>query len=406
MTDRGGRRSSFRAVLGRWRARLLGFAFRMFDRVLPVADDLWCFGSWDRHHHTLDNPRAVFQAVESDPAIRKVVLTWTEPDGPTASPPGTRFVPADSLRGAYFLARSRVVVLGVGLRGLAPFAPDLRADRHRVIQVWHGIPLKRIGKLFPGETTWDDETPRYAATVCSSEADRDAMAAAFAPLPRERVWLTGLPRNDFILGPEGELPRDYLDQLAQVRSQLEGRRLVLYAPTWREDIGSLYTFSDHERALLGRVLERHGAVLGIRGHSNVRRATEDAAAFQDSRIISLNSIPDVNIVLRETDVLVTDYSSIYIDFLLLRRPIVHFAYDLEAYVLERGFIYEPRQAFAGPNATTAEELVELLDEALSSPDSFADLRKGPTELFHSHPGPGAGRRVARAIKGLSETDQA
>jgi CDP-glycerol glycerophosphotransferase len=394
-----------RATLGRWRAKLLGFAFRVFDRILPVADDLWCFGSWDRHYHTLDNPRAVFQAVESDPGIRKVVLTWREPGGPVVDSPGTRFVPADSLRGAYFLARSRVVVLGVGLRGLAPFAPDLRGDRHRVIQVWHGIPLKRIGKLFPGETTWDDETPRYTATVCSSEADRDAMAAAFAPLPRDRVWLTGLPRNDFILGPEEDLPPDYRDHLEQVKSEVDGRRLVLYAPTWREDIASLYTFSDHDRDLLGRVLEKHDAVLGIRGHSNVRWATEDASSFRDPRIISLNSIPDVNLVLRETAVLVTDYSSIYIDFLLLDRPVVHFAYDLEAYVAERGFIYEPTDAFAGPNARTAEELAGLLDEALSSPEAFADLRRGPTTLFHSHPGPGAGRRVAREIKKLSDTVQ-
>jgi CDP-glycerol glycerophosphotransferase (TagB/SpsB family) len=330
------------------------------------------------------------------------VLTSTGGSRPSMGLEDARFVSAHSLLGAFYLARSRVVVLGTGLPGMAPYALELRKERHHVIQVWHGIPLKRIGKLFPGESGWTVETPKYAATVCSSPADQDAMAGAFSPLPRDRVWLTGLPRNDFILGPEADLPSDYLEQLAGLRRVLNGRRLVLYAPTWRESTESLRGFTDEEQAQIACLMEKHDAVLGIRGHSNVREASLYSSGFREERIVSMNDYPDVNLLLRETEVLVTDYSSIYIDFLLMDRPVVHFAYDLEAYVEERGFIYAPSEAFAGPNARTVEELMDLLDTALSSPEAFSEFRAAPKELFHSHAGAGAGRRVAENIKRLLE----
>jgi CDP-glycerol glycerophosphotransferase len=379
-------------VLSPLRSRAVATAFTWFDRVLPVRDDFWCFACWDRHSHTLDNPRAVFEAVKDDPSIRKIVLQKDVSAPPVREGRNVRFVTADSLLGAWYLARSRVLLLGTALRAVCEFSQELDGERHLIVQLWHGIPLKRIAMLFPGDVTWPAETRRYAATVCSSERDRDIMERAFAPIPRERVWLSGLPRNDFILMDAAELPADYRAHVHELERALAGRRLVLYAPTWRKDEEALYVFSPDEERELERLMREHGAVLGIRGHSNVRHADVYTRERDAPSIISLNDVPDVNVVLRSTDVLITDYSSIYIDFVILDRPVVHFAYDIEDYVAERGFLYDLDEAFAGPCVTSFADLMVELGHALAEPARHGALRERARRLFHEH-----GERPARDV---------
>lgn len=377
-------------------------AFLIFERFLPIDDRLWCFCTWERHFHTLDNPRAVLEAIrETDPSVVIVVLQKRRStDGAESRIPGIRFVLAESLAGAFYLARSRVVLLAYGLRGLSSYATGLTA-KHLIVQLWHGIPLRRIGRLFPRETWWSKETPRYGAMVASTERERKNLSEAFSPLPLERIWVTGLPRNDLLLGPEAGLPPDYGDQLTSLREQLKGRRLVLYAPTWRDREQDHYSISPTERDSLGRLLRKHDAVFGIRGHWNVRHlaAYRDDASIDE--IITLDHFPDVNLILRETAVLVSDYSSIYLDFLLTDRPIIHFVYDFDRYLQSRvGFLYTTEEAFAGPTPRTFDDLLTDLHDALSPGWHGSDSQKQARELFHQHPERSA-LEVSRRIAELS-----
>lgn len=394
-------------IAGRIHNGMVSALFLIFERTLPVRDDYWCFATWERYSHTLDNPRAVFEEVKADPSIRKIVLQKRSapPDELVEEGTNVTFVDAASLRGAYYLSRARVVLTGYALGGMSSYSQWIRASRHAVIQLWHGIPIKRIGHLFPDEAFWKDETPRYAATVCSSPEDREIMSRAFAPIPWERVWMTGLPRNDLILKPRSDLPADYRQHLAELEGQTRGKTLVLYAPTWRSRPESIYRFSPAEKGALEAVLKRHDAVMAVRGHSNVR----NQAAFRDLHesplIFSVDRYPDANLILRRADILVTDYSSIFIDFLLLDRPILHFAYDLDEYVEERGFLYDLEDAFAGPVATTFEELVSLLEQTLQDGSRHSEDRLRAARLFHDH-GPRAAADVRTRILELSQSSTA
>lgn len=387
------------AKLGaRLRDTVTQLAFSFFERVLPVRDDFWSFCTWDKYPHTLDNPRAIFEQIKSNRRIRKIVLQKA-PGNAVVEGVNITFCPADSLAGVYFLARSRVVLTGYAVGGMSTYSGKIRTPRHLVAQLWHGIPLKRIGHLFPGETFWDEETRRYAATVCSSDRDREMMAKAFAPLPWDRVWQTGLPRNDLILNSEQSLPADYREQLGAIRNALGGRRLILYAPTWRVDVTSLYAFSPDELTQLERVLRKNNAVLGVRGHPNVRHAgLYNEGGWRDS-IIDMNGYAETNLILRETDVLVTDYSSIYIDYLLLDRPIIHFLYDVDAYLKERGLLYSLDEAVGGQVVKTFDDLLRELERALEEPAFAAGQREKASALFHQHPSPVAPEVVAR-LEGL------
>jgi len=337
----------------------------------------------------MDNPRAIFEQIKNNPQICKVILQSIDNRNERGSLPdaiNTKFVREKSLAGAYYLARSKVVIIATSLAGFSHYSKFM-SNRHQIIQLWHGIPLKRIGKLFPPETFWQYETDKYAATVCSSAQDKVYMQKAFAPIPSDRVWQTGLPRNDLILKKEAHLPDDYKSHLNSIRARLKGRKMVLYAPTWRLDESSTYCFSKIELEVLKKILDKHNAVLAFRGHANVRTRAIFDPEFND--VINVNDIPDANILLRLADVLVTDYSSIYIDFLITSKPIIYFAYDKENYVSERGFLYPLEEAYVDDDVSDVEGLALKLDEALSDGVSDPARYDIVTSLFHDYNGASA-----------------
>lgn len=396
--------ASSRSILVRARslaAEWLRFAaFWLFERVVPVKNNYWAFCTWHGSYpHTLDNPRGVFEEIKDDPSIVKVILRKKSHDPSAAVMEGRNVVSVnvESLRGAYYLARCRFILIGYGLGGLCSYSHLIRA-RHRIIQLWHGIPLKRIGRLFPGEPHWQFETPRYTATVCSSPSDQKIMADAFAPLAAPAVWMSGLPRNDIILKDESLLPADYRNQLARLGRQLDGRRFVLYAPTWRAADKGIYAFSDADIAAIQSLCRKHNAVVGIRAHAN-RRIEESSGGTSDRSIFFVNDYPDVNVLLRATDVLITDYSSIYIDFLLTDRPVLPFTYDIDSYVSERGFLYDLDDALPASWFRTADELVTRLDEALSGRGMEPQRYEAAKRLFHVH-GNAAAADVTGRIRAL------
>jgi CDP-glycerol glycerophosphotransferase len=260
--------------------------------------------------------------------------------------------------------------------------------------------LRRIGQLFPRESWWAAETHKYSAMLASSERERGLRAEAFRPVPPERIWVTGLPRNDILLHDEGSLPADYRAQLEDLRSLLRGRRLVLYGPTWRDHEEEHYRFSPEEANRLAELLRRHRAVLGIHGHPNVRHRGWYQVQSPPEEILHIGHFPDVTLVLRETAVLLTDYSSIFLDFVLTGRPILHFAYDYDAYIQSRiGFMYEPQEMFAGPVSRTFDELLQHLDHALAHGVADRQQYDRVRDRFHQH-GRNSGAAVAQLIRGL------
>ncbi len=376
------------------------FAFMLFEYLLPKRSNIWCFCTWNNAYpHTIDNPRGLFEEVKNDSAIRKIILlkTYREVDPSVSAGVNATFVNVESIKGAYLLARSKIVVLGYGLTGLCSYGRYV-TRRHKIVQLWHGIPLKRIGKLFPGEHFWNDETGKYAATICSAPQDQDIMAAAFAPTPN--VWATGLPRNDLILKPEFDLPLDYREQLKELRNRLAGRRFILYAPTWRDKNSGIYPFSERELAVLRDFLISRNAAMGIRAHANRRPRDNPLVHERQQPIFFVNEFPDVNVILRMADVLITDYSSIFIDFLLTGRPILNFTYDIDSYVEERGFLYPLEDAMPDKPFRTFDEMLARVEVALNGGETNVAQYKKATALFHNHPDQSS-KRVMQLVKELA-----
>lgn len=374
---------TLRRLASRLRDGFYSTAFRVFDNLLPVRDDYWCFCSWSDYGHTLDNPRAVFEVLDTNTSVVRIVLLRSDVLPLATNSATARFVFCESIIGAYYLARSRVVLLGYAMPAIATYARYLRAPRHKVVFLGHGVTgLKRVGHFDGSGRDWNEETREYAATIASSQEESELMMKSFAPVPQ--CWITGLPRNDFILASNSALPDDYRAYRDSFDQRTRGRRVVLYAPTWRLNFSAPYIFSETEVAQLETLLARYGAILAIHGHPNADwRALFQQLPVSES-IISVRDIPDINIILSGVDVLVTDYSSVFLDFLLLDRPIVHFAYDLDVHLQHNRFFRDPETIFAGPCAQSFSQLLEAIEVSLDRPESGQARRLELAQRFHEH----------------------
>ncbi|WP_342653229.1 CDP-glycerol glycerophosphotransferase family protein [Pseudomonas sp. F3-2] len=377
-------------VTGAPRALLSDQEFAVEDSKAPKNDKIWAFPVCAYDHLLTGNDRAVFEAVRYRTDIRKVVLTrskdfYLEGENVVVLPLASREGQEALISAGYIFVKHAAAV-----NAPYPLIPGL----HRVINLWHGIPLKRIGITSLDNAPLRDnllrEHARHHAVIASSKMDQLAMTAAFQPLPLDKIWITGLPRNDVVLCHENALAADFADQLAKLRFEIDGRRLVLFAPTFRNgQAASYYAFTAQQREEIRACLERHNAVLGIREHMADRAHSYSAAlGIGQGPFISLDreEFAEIEILYREAHALITDYSSCFIDFMLTGRPQISFAYDRARYAgQERGMFYNLEDVFPGPVCEDFASLLAALESTLAGEETehplvYAHKRK----MFFEH----------------------
>jgi CDP-glycerol glycerophosphotransferase (TagB/SpsB family) len=373
------------------------------DKRTPKFDHWWAFPVCAYDHLLTGNERAVFEQVRDDPSIRKIVLTRRR----RVSLDGENVVvcPLDSPEGQYHLLRAKQIFVKHSPRINAKY--PISAKLHNFINLWHGIPLKRFGPAsldMEQKLDWVYRENRDCrAVISSSKVDALAMAAAFYPLPYRDVWITGLPRNDFIVCDESRLPADFREEGRQLEAERVGRKLVLFAPTFKNtQADGYYRFSADELDWLRGWMAEHDAVLGVREHMADRaHAYHAQLAPLGALDLSAARYPNIEVLYRQSAALITDYSSCAIDFMLTGRPVISFAYDLEHYAgSERGLFYDLDHVFPGPVCRDFASLSVALSGVFDSePESVeAGLRY---RTFFDYDDDGSARRVVHRVRALA-----
>lgn len=295
---------------------------------------------------------------------------------------------AYSLRSLLVFAKAKVLFISHGLGDISPYY--LVPKSKKVINLWHSPFLKKVGIAHNGLTN-DLEALISVQDyfITSSKFEAQFIKQSFN-LKDEHIWITGTPRNDNVLKKSEALRNKF--------SFLE-KRVILYAPTFRDDGSQVnyFPFSDFNLESLENYLEQNNAVVLIRGHFNEFTNHGDDKAAHSRLIMSANQdkFPDIQQLLPFVDILITDYSGVFIDFLLLDKPILFFPYDLEKYKKDRGFYYSFEDHTPGPMIYSQENFINALNTYFKNPNHDSLIRQKQRNLFFDEQDSKASYRISQ-----------
>lgn len=395
-------RSYARSIAGRIIRAVRGEAFAHWQRQ-PLRTNVVLYESF-AGNGMLCNPEAIFRGLLNDPEFARLQHVWvvrsrsenTEAIEEFRGNPRVRFVRVRSL--AYF----RALATSGYLINNATFPPQFgRRPEQVYLNTWHGTPLKKMGYDI------GDQASRVANVIRNFlSADYLLSASTYMTehLYESAHRLTGIYAGKVIELGYPRIDQQFADAVTieANRAQLEAaglvigdRKIILYAPTWKgtsfsrphDDIAELAKRLDE----LDQLIDTNRYVVLLKTHQVVHHFAHTVPGLA-ARLVPNTML--TNAVLTFTDVVVTDYSSIFFDFLVSGRPILFFAPDIDDYADYRGLYREPPQ-WPGPVVATIAELageINLLAGAEHAPQNpnYAGMR----ELITCHED---GRATARVI---------
>jgi CDP-glycerol glycerophosphotransferase (TagB/SpsB family) len=318
-----------------------------------------------------------------EPAIPMLVLAFRNRGGWR----GRLTAPVTALRSGLELARNRLFIVDDYFFPIYAIRPRRNTT---IVQTWHASgAFKKIGYSVLDKTFGADEElvsrvpihSNYDVCLMASRAASIHYAEAFCQ-PLERfVTHLGIPRTDVLFGAESTAR--IRDEVRRRYALPEGKRVILYAPTFRgETVTRARSPQDLDLHLLQHLLgEDHVILLRLHPFVRDRQAIgPDLAGFA----IDASDHPDINELMLASDVLVTDYSSAIYEFSLLGRPMAFFAPDHAAYEEERGFYFDYGTGVPGPVFERTQPLAAYLRAGIFDLDRVTAFRRASFEVADGH----------------------
>ncbi|GGN52931.1 hypothetical protein GCM10011579_010450 [Streptomyces albiflavescens] len=345
----------------------------VFSR-LPVKKGLVVFESHLGRQYS-DSPKAIYEEMRRQNLECEAV--WAYADRPDGFPADATLVRRWSLPYLKALAQAEFWVDNQSY----PLKLTKRPET-TYIQTWHGSALKRMGFDEPEWRVGSRERQaaqqrtldRFDRFLIRSEHDVRTLARAFR-LQEKTLLRVGYPRNDALVRArerEEATGRRERGPLAAKLGISEGKRVLLYAPTFRRRGGG-------QRFELPFDVERFADTFGDRYVLLVRSHYLNHVVLPPSvrgRVIDVTAHHDMTPLLALADGLITDYSSVMFDYALLDRPMFFFAYDYEEYVHEgRGTYFDLLERAPGPVVRSEDELRAVLGSLEEQATKYAAKRE-------------------------------
>tara|TARA_B100000579_G_scaffold105050_1_gene83644 strand:+ start:205 stop:1332 length:1128 start_codon:yes stop_codon:yes gene_type:complete len=358
---------------------------KVLDKFFPKSDNLIIF-TLNSSMDFRDNARFLFESLSNYQKIECILLFYKEPLE------HERSINFYSFSGILYWLRARYIVIHHGTQDI-PFSHSIDFRRRNVVNLWHGITVKSLGYRIKNHSkdSLKSEIDNYRFMIGSSDLDSFAMQACFKKSGKN-IWVTGLPRNDLLVCKNENISKNLKKGLQWLENQINQRTMVLYMPTYRDNVDYNPKFSKEEIKQLESLLKSKNAVLGVKIHPNA-----PPIAFDSLPIINLSDCPcqEVGLFLRKADILVTDYSSVWVDFLLMDRQIVSYCPDLLNYEETRGLLYDYSYIFPGKINQTFELFLTELRKSFST--SITEKQFRIKHLFHKFLDGKNSERVSKKI---------
>jgi len=258
------------------------------------------------------------------------------------------------------------------------------------INLWHGMPLKAIGYL--NKHGNDATIPKPSIVLATSELYQDIMGKVFK-VAKEKILITGQPRCDLFWETQDILKRFGIEKNKY-------QKVILWTPTYRYDKNykikdgifndTLPLLKEDDLIKLNSFLASIKSYMVIKLHPMDILNTYSFDNFSNIKILKdnvfLHEGCQLYSLLSEIDILITDFSSIYIDFLLLDRPIIFAIDDFDEYTKTRDFVFQsPKDYMPGSLVDSTQSLIAILNDIIiNDNDLYTDKRKKIKKEFHKY----------------------
>ncbi len=281
------------------------------------------------------------------------------------------------------LLKSKVIVTTHGV--------SFKTRRNITVDLWHGKSLKALNLMNPLEK---DPRPLKNIDYLSSYSETvNTLFNSCFGMESSNYKILGSPRNDYLFKKEGK------EKKKEILNCLKNEKIIFYMPTFREYITQNYkdfvknlAFKEFDIEKFNEFLQKNNLKFVLKPHPNDNKLWIEL--FSEKNLSNLTLLTeeilrDNNIELYEllaiSDMLITDYSSVYIDYLLTNKPIIFITTDLGTYKKERTLLLEPYDFWTpGSKCFNQKELEEEIVKNLKEGDYFKKERVIVKKIFHKH----------------------
>ena len=261
-------------------------------------------------------------------------------------------------RGLYYFLTSKYFFYSFGKYPIKP------APNQMVVNLWHGMPLKKIGNLEVGMEEIDYNF--FTKLVSSSALFTPIMKAAFKAEDNQ-ILLVGNIRNDELFKKEKEKNIIWMPTYRNSNNYHDSQEALIFS-LGEEDFSKIQQIlSKHDYQLYIKLHPLEESRLHVQmNHSNIHLLTEEIISEQYDTLYTF---------LGTTSALITDYSSVFLDYYLLNRPVAFTINDYEEYKDKRGFVFEDvKSLMVGSVIRDSHDLLEFLESVMKSEDSYIEER--------------------------------
>ena len=329
---------------------IMNICLKILKIFIKVDEHTILFNSFGGKKYD-DSPKAIFEYMIQNHKYDNYKLYWGINDISIIDNPRAIVVKNNSIKYFMVALKAKYWITNSSIeRGL-----KFKNKKTVYINTWHGTALKKIGKDMQ-----EDKGVKLKVTVpdcyyAQSEYDIEVFSKAFS-VEKDKILLSGLPRNDELCN----VPEERILKIKEKLNLPMDKKIILYAPTYRE----------YEKDAAGCILKppvdlkkwenqlSGEYIILFRAHYEVNKALD----IKDSDFIrDMSNYENLNELMIISDILLSDYSSIMIDYSILERPIYSYAYDYEKYAEKRGLYIDLKEELPNAYFKTEDEVLEAIE---------------------------------------------
>lgn len=345
--------------------KLIKYIYKLTYKFIPIDSNMILFVSYHGRGY-LCNPKYLHIYLVDNDKFKNYKFIWAVKNSKSVKINNAKVVRYNGILYFYYLARSKYWIINCKMPNYI-----LKKESQIYVQTWHGTPLKRLAhdieigenatfyrtKVSKEQMTksYDNDVKKYSYFISPNKFSTEKFKTSFR-VSEERIIETGYPRNDFLT----KITSEKIKELKKKYNIPINKKVILYAPTWRDNSFDHrgYIFELKVNFELWKEYLGNEYIVIFKPHYLIKNIYNNV---DNDFVYTISENEDINELYVISDILITDYSSVFFDYAILKRPIYFYMYDLEQYRDKlRGFYLDINKDLPGEIITDELELLKKI----------------------------------------------